>query len=137
MEILTEIYEAVNIRSVVGITYAKLVGIVYDKLTMYTDHPHPKLTDEIEKLIGSAVTHRMIGHKGNTSKFTIPRGNFAKSPEQLAEILYGVVEDEDEDDVTESQVTEGTPRDEKPSESKSSDDNVATLFDEPDEDSEK
>lgn len=137
VEILTEIYEAVNIRSVVGITYAKLVGIVYDKLTMYTDHPHPKLTDEIEKLIGSAVTHRMIGHKGNTSKFTIPRGNFAKSPEQLAEILYGVVEDEDEDDVSESQGKEDASKDENPSELKSSDDNVVTLFDEPGEDSEK
>ena len=104
---------------------------------MYTDHPHPKLTDEIEKLIGSAVTHRMIGHKGNTSKFTIPRGNFAKSPEQLAEILYGVVEDEDEDDVAESQGKEDASKDENPSELKSSDDNVVTLFDEPGEDSEK
>ena len=128
VDILREIYEAVNIRSIVGITYAKLVSIVYDNLTTFVDHPHPKLSDEIEKLIGSAVAHRMISHKGNTSKFTIPRGNFAKSPEQLAEILYGVVEDEEEDE----QDSTGQEAPKNESDDKGADgnkDNVVHMFD--------
>lgn len=125
IDILEAIYEAVKIRSVVGITYAKLVSIVYDDLTIYMDHPHPKLSDEIEKLIGSAVTHRMIGHKGNTSKFTLPRGNFAKTPAQLAEILYGVVDDEEEVE----EESQRTQEKENKNDEQDTKDNVVDLFD--------
>ena len=125
IDILEAIYEAVKIRSVVGITYAKLVSIVYDDLTIYMEHPHPKLSDEIEKLIGSAVTHRMIGDKGNTSKFTLPRGNFAKTPDQLAEILYGVVDDEDEVE----EESQNPQEKENKNNEQDTKDNVVDLFD--------
>lgn len=98
VDILKEIYDAVSIRVKVGVTYAKLVSVVYDNLTVFTDRPHPRLRDEIERLIGTAITHRMIGFKNNTSKFTLVRGNFARMPDQVAEVLGGVSEDEDDGD---------------------------------------